>query len=431
MLPKKLKGRDLLKNEIRRKLIAPQMAREQFCLLEQVLKDAGFDIVIVPEVTKDMVDWARDKVHNDMCYPALLSIGQVCYAALSGKYGSPDEVAIVMTQTGGGCRASQYVGFIRKALEDSGHPDIPVIPLAFSPRKGEKWNELGLKIRDVKRALYAFLLGDLIMVLRNKVRPYELKPGDTDAVTDCLLGRIVDKGFVGMNDKEMMTWVDLILREYTKISISAEIGSKPKIGIVGEILLKYHPDGNNQLVKQIEARGCEAVVSPLIDFFLYCLSGPVFQSEDLKRSKVAAGATRKLINYVEKRKSMINDKLLQYQMFEDMAWPSIWELAKGVHGIIPIESSMGEGWLLPAEMNDLIVHGVPFVIIAQPFTCLPNHQIGAGTVREFSRLYPHAKILSINYDPNLSATNQDNRIALLVADAVEYYEKKSFNKEAR
>ncbi|MFV0485455.1 MAG: hypothetical protein ACK5MU_04515 [Candidatus Saccharimonadales bacterium] len=420
-----------MKNKIRRKLIAPQMAREQFCLLEQVLKDAGFDIIIVPEVTKEMVDWALERVPNDMCYPALLSIGQVCYAALSGKYGKPSEVAIVMTQTGGGCRASQYVGFIRKALEESGHPEIPVIPLAFSPRKGEKWNELGLEIRDVIRAMYAFLLGDLIMVLRNKVRPYEQDSGDTDAVTDELLADIVREGFVGMNDEKMMEWVNRILSEYAKISIKTEIGSKPKIGVVGEILLKYHPDGNNQLIKLIESQGCEAVVSPLIDFFLYCLSGPVFQSENLGRSQLTASATRKIIDYVEGRKSMINKALRQYQIFESMEWPSIWELASGVHGIIPIESSMGEGWLLPAEIVDLIEHDCLHIVIAQPFACLPNHQIGAGTARAIGRRYEDAEILSVNYDPGLSPTNQENRIALLVANAYGYHEKRSFNKEAR
>lgn len=416
----------------RRILIAPQMAPVQFCLLEQVLKDAGFKVVIVPKVTEEMVAWARGHVHNDMCYPALLSIGQVCYTALSGEYGSPDEVAIVMTQTGGGCRASQYVGFIRKALADSGYPDIPVIPLAFSPRKGEGWNQLGLKLRDLSRAMYAFLLGDLIMVLSNKVRPYELVSGDTDAVTDRLLGAICRSGFVGMNDEKMMEWADRILGEYAKVQIGSEIGSKPKIGVVGEILLKYHPDANNQLVGLIESEGCEAIVSPLIDFFLYCLSGPVFQSEDFGRSKLVAAVMRKIIDYVERRKSMINRKMLPYRDFAGMEWPSIWRLADGVLGIIPIESSMGEGWLLPAEIVDLIENDCLHVVIAQPFACLPNHQIGAGTVKAICRRYDDADILSVNYDPSLSRTNQENRIALLAAKARKYANcKMGFNKEVK
>jgi predicted nucleotide-binding protein (sugar kinase/HSP70/actin superfamily) len=406
------------------------MAPIQFRLLEQVLRDAGFLVRIVPEVTKAMVDWALSNVHNDMCYPALLSIGQVCYAALSGEYGDPDSVAIVMTQTGGGCRASQYVGFIKKALADNGHPDIPVIPLAFAPIKGEKWNQLGFKVRDVRRAMYAFLLGDLVMVLANKVRPYEKVAGHVNGLTESILSALTDDGFVSMNDENFAEWVRYIVREYSKVCTGKAIGSRPKIGVVGEILLKYHPDGNNHLVEMIEAQECEAVVSPLIDFFLYCLSGPVFQSGVLGRSKLKAWPTKKIIEYVEKRKEIVNKVLAVSEKFAGMEWPTIWELSDKVHGIIPIESSMGEGWLLPAEIVDLIENDCPYVVIAQPFACLPNHQIGAGTTKAISERYPEAEIISINYDPGVSATNQENRISLLVGNAWEYHRKNFNNKEA-
>jgi predicted nucleotide-binding protein (sugar kinase/HSP70/actin superfamily) len=397
------------------------MAPLQFRLLERVLRDAGLKVHVVPRVTKEMIDWALSHVHNDMCYPALLSIGQVCYAALSGKYGSPDEIAIVMTQTGGGCRASQYVGFIKKAMKDNGYPDIPVIPLAFAPIKGDKWNQLGVKVRDVKRAMYAFLLGDLLMVLSNKVRPYEQTAGQVDEMANDFLDTICAQGFLGMNDRLFTEWVQQITEAFGRVEKKDPLNSKPKIGVVGEILLKYHPDGNNQLVKLIEAHGCEAVVSPLIDFFLYCLSGPVFQSGALGRSKLKAGLTRVLINYVEKRKAMVNEVL--QSGFPDLAWPTIWELSKKTEGVIPLENSMGEGWLLPAEIVDLVEHGAPHVVIAQPFACLPNHQIGAGTVKTLSDKFPGAEIVSVNYDPGVSPTNQENRIGLLVANAKEYHSK--------
>lgn len=418
----------LKKSMKRRVLIAPQMAPIQFRLLEKVLMDAGFRIIIVPKVTKEMKDWALANVHNDMCYPALLSIGQVCYTALFGEYGRPEEVGIIMTQTGGGCRASQYVGFIKKALSDNGHPEIPVIPLAFAPRKGEKWNQLGFRLRDVKKAMYAFLLGDLIMVLSNKMRPYEMNPGDVDKLTERLLTVICREGFAQMDDEAFGEWAERIVCEYASISVEKVIGSKPKIGVVGEILLKYHPDGNNQLVKLIESQGCEAIVSPLIDFFLYCLSGPVFQSERLGRSKFNAKLTRWVIDYVEKRKEIVNQKLRIFEPFRDMVWPTIWRLAENAEGIIPIESSMGEGWLLPAEIVDLIEHDCMHVVIAQPFACLPNHQIGAGTTKTICDKYSDAEILSINYDPNLSPTNQENRFALLAANAMEYHGRGSIRK---
>lgn len=410
-------------------IIAPQMAPIQFQFLEQVFHDAGFKLKIVKAVSPAAVELGQRVVNNDMCYPAILSVGQVVDAAINLKdeNGNPDpNVAIVMTQTGGGCRASQYVSVIRKALRDLGREDIPVIPLAFTPPskdEDEPWNVLGLKIRDVKRALYAILLGDLIMVLQNKVRPYEAVPGATNEEVDKMVDHVRSQLFINMDKSMFRSTAKLIINQFAKIKLSTSLDTKPKIGIVGEILLKYHPDGNNNLAKIIEREGCEAVVSPLIDFFLYCLSGPVFQHELLETSRRNAELAKAAIRFVEKHKNIINDLFYESGKFQTCHWPSIYNLSEKATGIISRASSMGEGWLLPAEIVDLVEEGCPHVVIAQPFACLPNHCIGQGTIVTITKKFPQADILSINYDPGASRTNQENRVKLLATNAKRAHKK--------
>lgn len=401
------------------RIVAPQMAPLQFKFIEAVLQEAGYQVEIVPAVTKEMVDWALRYVNNDMCYPAHLAIGQVCYTAIKAAEAHPNEkVAIIITQTGGGCRASQYYGAIIKAMRDCGYGDVPVIPLSFVPIKGEKFNVLGIKLSQVVQAAYGCILGDLLMVLGDHYRPYERQPGSVDTLIDQKVTELRTAKFSNMDKKVFMQRIDEILDDFSQLPLATPLGSKPRIGVVGEILLKYHPDGNNHLVKFIEENDCEAVVSPLVDFFLYCMTGPVFQSKRLGRSKLKAAGTRLMISFLEKYKQIVNQKLIQHGL-SDLIWPSIWELSAKIDDIIPPESSMGEGWLLPAEAVDAIQHGTRHIVIAQPFACLPNHQIGAGTAKTIQDKYPGAEVLSVDYDASASTTNQQNRIKLLITAAKE------------
>lgn len=405
-------------------LVAPQMSPIHFDLIEQVFRDAGFKIKIIKNVTKAAVDYGLKLVNNDMCYPAIMSIGQVVDAAVNfrDEDGNPsNKVAIVMTQTGGGCRASNYYPAILKALKDEGRMDIPVIPLAFTPGGDQAWNQLGLKIVDVKRALYAILLGDLLMTLLYKTRPYEVLRGESDNIVDGFVRKFCEAGFKNMDDQEFKKSSKQIVQAFSRIMVSHE--SKPKIGFVGEILLKYHYDANNHLVHLIEREDCEAVTTPLIDFFLYCLSGPVFQHELLDRAKIKSEIVKPLIDFVEKRKAIVNEIFKEHDFSKKLHWSTVYELSDKVDGIITKANSMGEGWLLPAEIIELTEQGCPHIVIAQPFACLPNHTIGQGTVAPIANRFPESNVLSINFDPGASEANQINRIKLLASNARKYHQK--------
>ena len=402
-------------------LIAPQMSPIHFRLLEQLFRDIGFKFEIIKKVTPDAINCGLRCINNDMCYPAILTAGSVVEETLRRDADNPDQnYAIIMTQTGGGCRASQYVSAIRLALQKQGRTDIPVVPLAFVPGGDEKWNQLGLKVRDLRHALYAILLGDVMMTYLYQTRPYEVNPGESDGLVENISRQLCDIGFNDMDDDIFMDLVQTISDKFSLVAVHA--APKPKIGIVGEILLKYHPDANNNLVDIIESEDCEAVVTPIIDFFLYCSSGPIFQRKLLARPPWQAILTKFLVDFAEKRKTMINEIC-------GFHWPSIYDLSRKVAAdddsdeIISLANSMGEGWLLPAEIVDLIQHGCPHVIIAQPFACLGNHATGEGTRAPITERYWHSQILSVNYDPGASATNQLNRIKLFAHDAKQYHEK--------
>jgi predicted CoA-substrate-specific enzyme activase len=398
-------------------IIAPQMSPIHWRLLEQVFIDAGFNFRIIRSVTDQALQCGQKLVNNDMCYPAILTVGSMVDAAINfrDEQGRPsNKVAIVMTQTGGGCRASQYAWLIRRALASEGREDIPVIPLAFVPGSDEPWNVLGLKIRDLRRALHAVLLGDILMTALHKTRPYEKNPGDCNRLLEKLIKLIRHETFARMSQKRFKELVQQITYEFSQIELAQPLGSKAPVGVVGEILLKYHPDGNNDLVNQIEQEGCEAVVTPLIDFFLYCFSGPVFQHELLSRRWLSAMGAKIAIALVEKQKRLVN-RLTGFH------WSSIYELSEKVRGIISLANSMGEGWLLPAEMIELAEQNCLHIVIAQPFACLANHAIGAGTIVPIKKRFPAIYIESINYDPGASLANQLNRIKLLASDAKRHY----------
>ena len=402
-------------------LISPQMSPIHFQFFEQVFQDAGFKFRVIEHVTEEAIACGLRCVNNDMCCPSILTAGQVIDETIRLKDENPNQkYAIIMTQTGGGCRASQYVGAIRKAIGESKYPDIPVVPLAFVPGGDEPWNQLGIKIRDVKHAIYGVLLGDILMTMLYKTRPYEINHGESNRLVAKLSEQIRSSGFRKMGYRQFKKLTRTIMDEFGQVSVSKE--PKPKIGVVGEILLKYHPDANNHLVEVIEQEGCEAVVSPIIDFFLYCFSGPVFQHKLLARGWWKSAFAKLLIGFVERRKK----KVSQICGFH---WPSIYELSEkvkakvGFEEVISLANSMGEGWLLPAEIIDLTELGCPHVVIAQPFACLPNHSIGQGTLAPIEKRYPESCVISINYDPNTSVANQLNRIKLLAHAARTYHAK--------
>ena len=402
-------------------ILAPQMSEIHFGLLESVIRGAGHDFKVIKEITAEDIKFGRDHVDSGMCYPTIITTGSLINTAinLKNESGQPvKNVAIIMTQTGGSCRASQYVYTLRRVLRKLGREDIIVIPLAFAPFGKEPWNPLGFKLHDVKNAMCALLLGDLLMSLLHKTRPYEQAAGASQAIVDQTLEQFRVSGFKKMNDARFSSAVEDILAKFDQVKVSKQ--AKPKIGIVGEIYLKFNASANNHLVRRIEDAGGEAVVTPLVDFFLYCFAGQVFQHELLGRSWLNSQVMKILINFVERRKTMVSRCMANHECSQQIHWPDIFTLSKKVDDplhpekrIISRANNAGEGWLLPAEIVDLIEQGCNGVVITQPFGCLANHAIGRGTEKKIRELFPYVQITCLDYDPNVSSANQDNRLELL------------------
>ena len=391
------------------KILCPQLSPIHFSLIEQVFRDAGFDIDMLSVVSPEAVELGLRYVNNDMCYPCLLTTGQLL-EAIKEYSASPEQtkpLAVIMSQTGGGCRATNYVSVIRRALDKSGYQHIPIAPFVFGIE-----NSLGLKVRHLKEGLYAILLGDVLMTCLHHARPYEKVPGLANDCLDTLIPLV--RADLGHMDKASFTgWVKAITNRFEAV-VDWYLPKRPTIGIVGEILLQYHPNGNEHLPEHIESKGCEAVVPPFINFLLYCMTGSVFQHEILGRPWINKQAIKWVISYIENHKAIIQRIFSGSWHFGSIKWHSIYGLAQGVDGVVSLAQSMGEGWLLTAELIELVKSGTTHNVIAQPFACLPNKVIGEGVVREIKARYPESSIISINYDPGASRTNQDNRLQLLV-----------------
>ena len=398
-------------------ILAPQMSPIHFELVEELLKNEGFNAVLLPSVDQGAVDMGLKYVNNDICYPSILVTGQIMEAVLSGKY-DLGRTAVLITQTGGGCRATNYIALIRKALKDSGHPEVPVISLTAASGLDEDNSGFNIfKPELLVKALYALLYGDLIMQLLYRVRPYEAEAGSADALYDRMMAEAKGvllcasrRSFYGLCQRTVDAFEALPL---------VNDRSKPRVGVVGEILVKFHPTANNQVVRVIEQEGCEANVPGLVDFFLFGMTNAINMKDELGTKATSRFTHKAGIKLIEGFREPINKMLEASTRFEP--YPSVWELAEKAGQVLSLCNTMGEGWLLTAEMCDLIETGTPNIVCCSPFACLPNHVVGKAVIKRLREMHPESNIVAVDYDPGASEVNQLNRIKLMISVAKENY----------
>ena len=394
-------------------ILAPQMAPYHFELLVPIFRAYGYNLELLPSVDHGAVDAGLKYVNNDICYPSILVTGQIMEAVTSGRYDT-DHLAVLITQTGGGCRATNYIALIRKALKSAGLGHVPVISLALQSGLDEHNSGWDVTVPMLKQAVYALSYGDLLMMALYRTRPYETVEGDAQRRFDKWMAVCKQQVGEGTNRREFGKTCRAIVDEFDNMPLKGE-GTKPRVGVVGEILVKFHPTANNQVVDVIEREGCEAVVPGLVEFFLFGIVGRIFQKDPLGRSsKGALGAHGILRLLATMRKPMI-DALAKSKRFEEPT--DIFKLGEYAEEILSTCNSMGEGWLLTAEMIELIRTGTPNVVCAQPFACLPNHVVGKSVIKELRRRYPMSNIVAVDYDPGASEVNQLNRIKLMISVA--------------
>jgi predicted CoA-substrate-specific enzyme activase len=391
-------------------LLAPQMAPIQFEVIEAAFRASGYNLVILPRADREAINEGLRSVHNDACFPSIIVAGQLISALRSGRY-DLSSTAIIITQTGGGCRATNYIGFIRKALADSGLEDVPVISLSA---KGIEQNP-GFRITPsfVARGLLACLAGDLVMRLLYRTRPYETVPGSANA----LARKWIDAARALVARPSIASYAAYCrgaVADFDGLPL-ADDRSKPRIGVVGEILVKFHPDANGDIVASIEGEGGEAVVPDLYGFLLYSAYNAQFRREKLSGTLISALGSRLSVAGLELLRKPVVRALASSSRFT--APPSIGELAAGVDGVVQLGNCTGEGWFLTAEMMELIEGGADGIACLQPFACLPNHVTGKGVLKELRRRHPTVPIAAIDYDPGASEVNQENRLKLLLDNA--------------
>ncbi len=397
------------------KILIPNMAPVQFHILAAAMEYKGYQVELLGNSGSQVSELGLKYVHNDTCYPALLVIGQFLDALNSGKY-DLDHTALIITQTGGGCRASNYIFLLRKALEKAGYGNIPVLSLNFSGL--EKESSLPMDLTFIRMALAAIYYGDLLVTLKAQTMPYELHKGDAEAVQQRWLKTIC--GWVaagkGYSQREMKSAMPKIAADFAKIPVHRV--PKVKVGVVGEIYVKYSPLGNNDLEKFLATQDCEVNLPGLMGFVQYCaynMAETVRLYGGSVVEKTAAQAALKLIAGMEK---VIIKTLRDAGYHAPMPFDELIRLPVETQ-TIGMGCKMGEGWLLTAEMIELVRAGYENIVCAQPFGCLPNHICGKGMVNKIRELYPQANITPIDYDPSATRVNQENRIKLMLAVARE------------
>jgi predicted nucleotide-binding protein (sugar kinase/HSP70/actin superfamily) len=390
-------------------ILIPDMLPIHFTLFTKVFGSYGYNMELLTTSTRTVIDEGLKNVHNDTCYPALLVIGQFMEALKSGRY-DVDKVALMITQTGGGCRASNYIHLLRKTLKNT-FPQVPVISLNFSGL--DKGSAFQITAPMLLRLLYAILYGDMIMTIYNQCKPYELHQGDSDNVRSELL-KTISEYFTNGNEYTKTKQVyKLILDSFAKVERSK--GVKTKVGIVGEIYVKYSPLANNHLEDFLISEGCEPVVPTLLEFCLYCAiskvnDGHLYNFFNKNVFAMGIGYNLMLSKHREFNKAIESHGVFTAPHdFEHLRTLADKYINQGVN--------MGEGWLITAEMGALIESGTNNVICTQPFGCLPNHIVAKGMSRVIKEAYPHANLVAIDYDASATSVNQENRIKLMLANA--------------
>ncbi|SES94207.1 2-hydroxyacyl-CoA dehydratase [Anaerobranca gottschalkii] len=396
----------------RHTIIAPDMSPIHFTLLQEAFRLSGYNLEVLPNDNKDeIINEGLKYVNNDACYPAIIVIGQLIKGLKSGKY-SKDSTSIIITQTGGGCRATNYIGFLRKALKDAGFPHIPIISLNAQGMGNNPGFTIDLKL--INRSLMALTYGDLLMRVLYRVRPYEMFKGSANHLLDKWL-TICKKDLQKGSRKKYRENIYNIVREFDNLKLNNMI--KPKVGVVGEILVKYHPLANNQIVEVLEKEGAEVVVPDLTDFLLYCAYNSNYKWKYLngsKKSQIISNFVIKVIDFYRRDYIKALEKSNRF-----IPPKTIDEIASGAANVLSLGHQTGEGWFLTGEMFELIHQGVNNIVCVQPFACLPNHVTGKGMIKKLKELYPYANIVAVDYDPGASEVNQLNRIKLMLATAFE------------
>lgn len=404
------KGRLLFTEEMRKDytILIPMMLPIHFTLLEKIFNLHGYKVKLLKTNHRQIVDEGLRNVHNDTCYPALLVIGQMMDALKSGKY-DINKTALMITQTGGGCRASNYINLLRKALKKNGFEHVPVVSLNMSSMEKNPGFKLSAKL--LYQLISAICYGDVLMWLANQVRPYEINKGDADKLVDKCVDNLVNTN-IGITDFNKRAKV--IIKGFEEIPIKKV--PKIKVGIVGEIYIKYAPLGNNGLEQFLQSEGVEVVVPGLLDFIIFMCDHHIVDTQiyHVRYKKYLGSAALKKFLLVMQNKII---KTISDSKFNP---PQHFEKTKALSAdYVSPANKMGEGWLLTAEMLELIHSGVQNIVCAQPFGCLPNHIVGKGMIRRIRETHPNANIVAIDYDPGSTRVNQENRIKLMLSTARE------------
>ncbi len=407
-------GRLLFTKEMKEEytLLMPQMLPVHFGMMKKLLECEGYKVDMLTTNHRGIVDEGLKYVHNDTCYPALLVIGQLIDAVKHGGY-DPHKVGLLITQTGGGCRASNYIHLLRKALEKADMAYIPVVSVNLSGL--EKNPGFSLTLPFIRKAVYAMMYGDIIVNVANQVRPYEVESGAADAMIDHWSQKLVD-GFQagrGMSRRQMRASFDAICADFAAIPVEGE--PKIRVGVVGEIYVKFAPLGNNNLEKFLLSEGVEPVVPGLTDFIIFKIYNRVADVELYGGKWVKKFGCGVFMKYIEACQRDMIAALEQSGRFR--APGTFQDLHRLVQGYLGDGNKMGEGWLLTAEMLELIHSGTNNIVCTQPFGCLPNHIVGKGMIRKLKDEYPYSNIVAIDYDPGATKINQENRIKLMLANA--------------
>ncbi len=391
-------------------ILCPQMSPIHFDILEPAFRKCGYNLEVMAAMDKNAIDAGLKYVNNDACYPALITIGQLMNGLLSGKY-DLNRTALLISQTGGGCRATNYIAFIRKALENAGMPNIPVI--SINPAGLEKNPGFKCEPALLHRLLQAVVYGDTFMRVLYRTRPYEVEKGSANALYEKWNEKV--KQDIWRADRRTFAEnLSGIIRDFDALPLD-ETMQKPRVGIVGEILVKFHPTANNDLVGLLEREGAEAVVPDLMAFGLYSCYNATQKEKYLggsRKGRILANAAAKIIEWYQKPMMQALKKSKRFDCPE-----SIRTLGEYAKKVVSLCNQTGEGWFLTAEMIELIHSGVPNIVCTQPFGCLPNHVVGKGVIKELRKQYPISNIVAIDYDPGASEVNQLNRIKLMLSSA--------------
>ena len=392
------------------KILIPDMLSWHMLLVQEILKLEGYDTEVLKNDSRAVIDEGLKHVHNDTCYPCLCVVGQYIDALKSGKY-DLEHTALLITQTGGGCRASNYMSLVKKAI-NSEFPQVPVVSVNFSGL--EKNSSFKVTMKLLIKLLYSGFYSDSIMWCYNQTKPYEIEEGCADEVRDDCIAFVI-KQFADGKYKQYKKINEKIIKTFASVKKSGE--KKVKVGIVGEIYVKYARLGNNRLEEFLLSENCEPVVPALMDFVLYCIVNVVNDRKFYGHSAFKAFIYKLVYNYLHKIQLQI---IRQFE--EDGTFAPIHDfehLRKCADKVLNQGVKMGEGWLIPAEMAALAETGIQNIVCAQPFGCLPNHIAGKGAIRTLKNMYGDENIVAVDYDPSATKVNQENRIKLMLATARE------------